>query len=264
MHRLKKAFTLIELLVVIAIIAILAAILFPVFAQAKEAAKKSVTISNNKQLILGALQYMNDNDDKFMIAAYNNSYNANPANPDSVPLVMDYPYIKNMGIMMDPMDPATKTDRDTADGDLTAPSSTTYPAAQELLNFAATADWGINYPYFNPTYIVGGLSSRTPLLRRKSPARPKHTWPSAAYGVAVLVEHPTAAETPALTHPASTTRASTIPGQIQVAFKATTGMAVGILTSLSLGTSLAACGLGGAVARCSSFPTRMVTRNQFH
>ena len=47
----KKAFTLIELLVVIAIIAILAAILFPVFAQAKEAAKKTACLSNEKQLV---------------------------------------------------------------------------------------------------------------------------------------------------------------------------------------------------------------------
>lgn len=59
----KKAFTLIELLVVIAIIAILAAILFPVFAQAKQAAKKTTSLSNIKQLALAASMYANDNDD---------------------------------------------------------------------------------------------------------------------------------------------------------------------------------------------------------
>jgi prepilin-type N-terminal cleavage/methylation domain-containing protein len=59
----RKAFTLIELLVVIAIIAILAAILFPVFAQAKEAAKKTVCVSNNKQIGIGFQMYMGDNDD---------------------------------------------------------------------------------------------------------------------------------------------------------------------------------------------------------
>jgi prepilin-type N-terminal cleavage/methylation domain-containing protein/prepilin-type processing-associated H-X9-DG protein len=58
-----SAFTLIELLVVIAIIAILAAILFPVFAQAKEAAKKTVCLSNIKQITLGTLMYVNDYDD---------------------------------------------------------------------------------------------------------------------------------------------------------------------------------------------------------
>ena len=61
----QKAFTLIELLVVIAIIAILAAILFPVFAQAKAAAKKTVSISNFKQLGLGSVMYSGDNDDVF-------------------------------------------------------------------------------------------------------------------------------------------------------------------------------------------------------
>ncbi|HMS55647.1 MAG TPA: prepilin-type N-terminal cleavage/methylation domain-containing protein [Fimbriimonadaceae bacterium] len=58
-----KAFTLIELLVVIAIIAILAAILFPVFAQAKEAAKKTQCVSNTKQAALAAMMYANDTDD---------------------------------------------------------------------------------------------------------------------------------------------------------------------------------------------------------
>lgn len=63
--RNKRAFTLIELLVVIAIIAILAAILFPVFAQAKTAAKKIQTISNMKQLGTATLIYVADYDDLF-------------------------------------------------------------------------------------------------------------------------------------------------------------------------------------------------------
>jgi prepilin-type N-terminal cleavage/methylation domain-containing protein len=61
----KRAFTLIELLVVIAIIAILAAILFPVFAQAKTAAKKTAAISNQKQIGLGLIMYAGDSDDKY-------------------------------------------------------------------------------------------------------------------------------------------------------------------------------------------------------
>lgn len=60
----SKAFTLIELLVVIAIIAILAAILFPVFAQAKEAAKKATCTSNLKQLGTAWYLYLGDYDDR--------------------------------------------------------------------------------------------------------------------------------------------------------------------------------------------------------
>ncbi|RYG45286.1 prepilin-type N-terminal cleavage/methylation domain-containing protein [bacterium] len=59
----KKAFTLIELLVVIAIIAILAAILFPVFAQAKLAAKKTAGLNATKQIGLATNIYINDVDD---------------------------------------------------------------------------------------------------------------------------------------------------------------------------------------------------------
>ncbi len=61
--RERRGFTLIELLVVIAIIAILAAILFPVFAQAKEAAKKTQCLSDTKQISVGMLLYNGDYDD---------------------------------------------------------------------------------------------------------------------------------------------------------------------------------------------------------
>src|SRR5258708_39121811 len=59
----KRAFTLIELLVVIAIIAILAAILFPVFAQARASARAISCLSNTKQFSLGVLMYLQDYDE---------------------------------------------------------------------------------------------------------------------------------------------------------------------------------------------------------
>ena len=84
----KKAFTLIELLVVIAIIAILAAILFPVFAQAKVAAKKAASISNQKQIGLSVIMYTTDNDDIYPRnddcsagSSLNPALNSNPFTP---------------------------------------------------------------------------------------------------------------------------------------------------------------------------------------
>ena len=65
LHPKKRAFTLIELLVVIAIIALLAAILFPVFARARENARKSSCQNNLKQIGLGLLQYTQDYDETF-------------------------------------------------------------------------------------------------------------------------------------------------------------------------------------------------------
>lgn len=100
-HSAKQAFTLIELLVVIAIIAILAAILFPVFAQAKVAAKKTAILSNAKQLGLAQLMYGADNDDLFSpVAAFNDQWSA----PSFA--VLTLPYIKNSGIFLDSFSPA--------------------------------------------------------------------------------------------------------------------------------------------------------------
>jgi prepilin-type N-terminal cleavage/methylation domain-containing protein len=72
------AFTLIELLVVIAIIAILAAILFPVFAQAKAAAKKATATSNAKQIVLAEIMYSNDYDDG-VVPYFSGCAETNPA-----------------------------------------------------------------------------------------------------------------------------------------------------------------------------------------
>ena len=71
----SSGFTLIELLVVIAIIAILAAILFPVFAQAREQARKTACLSNVKQITLAMLMYVQDYDETFVDAGINPFFN---------------------------------------------------------------------------------------------------------------------------------------------------------------------------------------------
>ncbi len=101
----RTGFTLIELLVVIAIIAILAAILFPVFAQAKMAAKKTVDLSNAKQIGICYKLYTSDSDDNMPIFyAYNSDPSIyTPAQHKGVEVIL-LPYSKNKDIFKSPLD----------------------------------------------------------------------------------------------------------------------------------------------------------------
>src|SRR5947208_409619 len=104
MYNRKHAFTLIELLVVIAIIAILAAILFPVFAQAREKARSTSCLSNFKQLGTGFAMYLQDYDET-VLPRYMACPSTGPAVTPDLPLLwtaLMQPYLKNKGVFICP------------------------------------------------------------------------------------------------------------------------------------------------------------------
>ena len=96
-RRKSSGFTLIELLVVIAIIAILAAILFPVFQKVRENARRTACLSNTKQLAIGAIQYEQDGDEKTPGGIDHNGLGSGWAG-------QIYPYIKSVGVFKCPDD----------------------------------------------------------------------------------------------------------------------------------------------------------------
>jgi prepilin-type N-terminal cleavage/methylation domain-containing protein/prepilin-type processing-associated H-X9-DG protein len=151
----KKAFTLIELLVVIAIIAILAAILFPVFAQAKLAAKKTQTLSNMKQLALASLIYASDYDDMYHLIR--TRHTANPAKPlnwatGSEDLLE--PYVKNVQLHDDVLDPVTRDDCGTPFGSKMSFSWTHY-RSDDIRVFGVH---GYNAPTWTPAQARWSLT----------------------------------------------------------------------------------------------------------
>jgi prepilin-type N-terminal cleavage/methylation domain-containing protein len=143
---LKRAFTLIELLVVIAIIAILAAILFPVFAQAKEAAKKTAALSNTKQIGLGVVMYMGDFDDVYVINSYLQEggsvtfpWGAVQNNPTYYWPKLVEPYVKNWPLWQAP---GTKQSHPTW--------TATVNGGAIWYNWQRWTDFGMNVEYLNP------------------------------------------------------------------------------------------------------------------
>ena len=162
-HR-PKGFTLIELLVVIAIIAILAAILFPVFARARENARRSSCQSNLKQIGLGFAQYTQDYDERYPTISESNS-----AGTDTIS-AWDYalqPYLKSWQVFVCPSDSNVRTSQHSL---LAGGPSGTAPGASDSRRSYAVAALGIGTGYgvngaLN-AYTVSGLT----LAQIESPA----------------------------------------------------------------------------------------------
>ncbi|MCZ7579909.1 MAG: prepilin-type N-terminal cleavage/methylation domain-containing protein [Fimbriimonadaceae bacterium] len=146
----RKAFTLIELLVVIAIIAILAAILFPVFAQAKESAKDAAALTYVKQHGLAAIMYGSDFDDAIHLnlRIEGSSFDTWQG--------MCQPYMKNWGIMAHPKLRALPSDTSSAAWYYQARSHWASPLRAQAHGTAAP----FGYYYFQSTSMTGGLQYR--------------------------------------------------------------------------------------------------------
>jgi prepilin-type N-terminal cleavage/methylation domain-containing protein len=141
----KKAFTLIELLVVIAIISILATILFPVFARARENARRASCLSNLKQQGLGVMMYVQDYDETFPFDRTDDT-NSHGFSTYCYWMVRIYPYTKNSQVFICPST-SEGTDSHTytipeLGGNVTlfGGSNHNYGANQNLVAFSSTSD----------------------------------------------------------------------------------------------------------------------------
>ena len=153
----RTGFTLIELLVVIAIIAILAAILFPVFAQARESARKTSCLGNQKQLGTAFLMYMQDSDEHLPNATHGGGgvnqtggwvyFTAFPTNPtpksyDNTKSTL-YPYTKNAQIFVCPSDTQGSAAGNTyaVNSCVLMPPGPIMAVGKPLASFERTAEW---------------------------------------------------------------------------------------------------------------------------
>ncbi len=127
MARWRRGFTLIELLVVIAIIAILAAILFPVFSRAREQARKAVCMSNEKQLSMAIMMYIQDWDEAFPPVRFG----AGRPCWDPAPIYVSWrtlvqPYVKNWNVFDCPSFPEWACSEEWRNG---------YPGAPQYMDY---------------------------------------------------------------------------------------------------------------------------------
>jgi len=180
-HKNTRAFTLIELLVVIAIIAILAAILFPVFAQAKQAAKKTTAVSDMKQGVLASMMYIGDYDDSYMLSDSGsvNGPGWGYGPPDTVPFQQMYPYTKNTGFVIDPMDPWQSENQRISDQcrymGCTLATATT---VQKQYALGVRANMGYNFAFFSPWIyqtVPGGTYIGSASVNASQVTQPAHT-----------------------------------------------------------------------------------------
>ena len=148
MSQYRRAFTLIELLVVIAVIALLAAILFPVFAQAREKARQAVCLSNMKQIGMGIQMYVQDNDEQIFFRATANAASTrtgvsvaktSPAYNALQWWNLLMPYVKSTAIFTCPDDAQPTLSADTT-GNAVIPRSYIASAAVEDLTLAQIDD----------------------------------------------------------------------------------------------------------------------------
>ena len=174
----KNAFTLIELLVVIAIIAILAAILFPVFAQAREKARQTSCLSNMKQMGLSVLMYVQDYDETFPLGIPDNWNNAWP--------VAVQPYCKNLQMFRCPSD----ADKSYSSGTGTWAGVPISYACNGVVAWNGSANENIGLMTMAQSWLTGiaksmasvGRPADTIMLAEVHNADAKKAAPSPAYG----------------------------------------------------------------------------------
>ena len=155
----RRAFTLIELLVVIAIIAILAAILFPVFAQAKVAAKKTACLSNAKQLGTSMAIYQGDADDTFPVWMYTGTFDVAQGDR-SLGNVLN-PYIKSKDILKTPASSFSVESRELNSNFPDPRTKGALEQEQRLYNLGWLSDYGINYQYMTGLFPGEGENPTT-------------------------------------------------------------------------------------------------------